>query len=300
MKTIKVKSYFIQVLLIAIASMVVTLGVIFSAKSLVFTTANWGYLSHGELKEALVLGIVPVLNLSLFLGFVFTYLNFEFYGLKVSFYNTLSVCLVVLLSSVLLKLFIEYGLNVAESEMDQIIATFLTVKDEIIIITILAIAIGYTLSLLIASVLKKITRNYFMFFRYPIAAIIGFAFVATLLTYIHNKNVMDYSLFSVQAATPAAQFLILIVGSLVPLYALRIILSFFRGRPEKPLTKSTDEASSEADNDDENLFKAATPDDLLPPPQENQEKEMPAPEEKLEITVSQKIDVADIEKVAND
>jgi hypothetical protein len=300
MKTIKAKSYFIQVLLIAIASMIVTFGVILSAKSLVFTTANWGYLSHGELKETLVLGVIPVLNLSLFLGFIFIYLNFEFYGLKVSFYNTLSVCLVVLLSSVILKLFIEYGLNVAESEMDQIIATFLTVRDEIVIITIVAIAIGYTLSLLVASALKKLTRNYFMFFRYPIAAIMGFAFVATLLTYIHNKNVMDYSLFSVQAATPAAQFLILIVGSLIPLYALRIILSFFRGRPEKSIAKNAEDVSTENEDDDENLFKAATPDDLLPPPQESKNTETPQPEEKQEITVSQKIDAAELEKVAND
>ncbi len=295
MKPIKARTFFVQNLLIALSICFAIFGLILSSKSLIFSDAAWGYLSQGDVKHPIILGIIPVLSLATFLSYLFIYLNFEFYGIKSAIYSTVSLCAIMALGFILLKIFPSYTLSPLKNPNDEVILQFLTIPDKIIIATISAIAAGFTVAFIVAASMKKLTRNYFMFFRFPIASLAGFILIAIIHTYFEHLTLLAPHALFIQIATPVGQYLGLIILSLIPLYVFRLLLGIFRGwsdKEDKSLTQTKSSPKKEP-----GMFKGADPEEVLPPPPEKTEEEPPKEANDnipKEPTVSEKINIADI------
>src|SRR3989339_1993593 len=173
MKPINPPTYFVQHLLYALAMCLATLGIILGTKMLTFFPATWGYLSQGNLSEPIILGIIPTFNAALFLCYLCLYLNFEFYGFKTAFYGTLSVGSLIVVLFFIFKFYPDYGLNASENTGDQTIKDLISMSEFKAVKMLLSVGSSFFVSFVFAAAIKKLTRNYFMFLRFPLASICG-------------------------------------------------------------------------------------------------------------------------------
>lgn len=230
MKPIAIKIYLVQIFLIVLASSFAFLSIGVPEYDIAFWSASWGSIVHGEIKISLLLGVIPFSNLSLYLCFIFLYLLFEFYGLKTAVYTSLAVGLVLLL-----QFYLFFGLqklnpvgfdhhillsNVPLSNLDQKLMHALAA----------AVSCGFASIFVLAWILKKLTKDYFMFLRFFFSSVIGFCVFAFVKVYL--QKMQDLALISIimETITPALQFAGLSLLSIIPLYILRLILGFFRGQ----------------------------------------------------------------------
>lgn len=244
MKPPKIQSYFVQNLLLVFAGALLCFGILFQQKTIVVTPGTWGFLQDGESKISLMIGTIPLLSLAVFVSFLCTYLLFEFYGLKTAFFATLCLSLTFVVCFSLFDLMKTYSLNLDEN-FDYILHENFSLNKLTIFSHSLATAISFSLGLIIATLIKKLTHVYFMFVRFPAASIICFAAFVTITVYVQNFQTLAPRSIFYLLVTPFAQFVLLSVISLIPLYLLRFVLGIFRGKTiDSELTETTDKAKS--------------------------------------------------------
>lgn len=235
-----------QTWLVVVATVLTLLGFIFAGQDLSLTPAPWGFVQNGDTEYPLMLGVISFTHLGFFLGFLFLYLNFEFYGFRSGFYP------VIALSLTMIGVFFLYGLmnklsaGTPIAYYDRRLFSMFLLDERDMLATVTAYAVGFSVIFSVASALKRLTRNYFMFFRFPIATAIGLALFVALQTLLSREkpfvfNTSDLQvLFIERALTPAVQFAVFIVGAVIPLYLLRLFLGMFRGKAEaEPVAPAT-------------------------------------------------------------
>lgn len=241
MAPIKTQSFFIQNLLTVLATCFVFLGFLFFQERVTFWPNIWGYLEHGGKQIPILLGIVPFFNLSIFLGWLFLYLNFEFYGFKSSFYALLGICL-----SFALIFFLFEGLRLLAMDFPKdpflnatTVLSFFAYPKKQILAHLMALFSGGVIGLIFGDCIRRLTRNYFMFLRFPISSCFGFAVFVAAQIYIQNfetSAIQDMLLLGIE---PAAQFLVGILAAVIPLYFLRLGFGLFKGWAKKEKEKNT-------------------------------------------------------------
>lgn len=269
MKPVISRTFLIQNLFIALAVLFAVIAVVFSAKIITFVPSSFGSVADGDVQIPLYVGIVPLSSLAHFLGFVFVYLMFEFYGFKPAFYTAINQGVAALMCLAVLYLIAHYTLDVQASSSDELLAQFLVYDRKSSVILILSFVAGNGTTIFLASILKRIMRNYFMFIRFPISSAAGFAVTVAISIYLTNLNTLAPRSLLLTAITPAAQYLVMILVTVIPLYLLRLVFGLFRGwskaedtrpPPSKSLFKSSEPLivpESQAE---------VTSDGLLPPP----------------------------------
>lgn len=231
-KPVKVHTYLVQNFLVMLSAALTLLGFVFSSYNVTFWNGSWGVITHGSIEQHLILGVVPLANLGYFFSFTFIYLLFEFYGFKQAFYSAFNLGLLVLGTYGLFLLLKMLPLDNADIDTYREYRDFLTFSLKDIYSIVAAIIGGNIVTFLIAATLKKLTRNYFMFFRYTIASLCGFAAFVAIRIFLVNFNILAPISMLMLAATPMAQFALGVVGMIIPLYILRMILGIFRGKGE--------------------------------------------------------------------
>lgn len=246
MAPIKTQSFFIQNLLTVLATCFVFLGFLFLQEKITFWPNIWGYLEQDAKQIPILLGIVPFFHCSIFLGYLFLYLIFEFYGFKSSFYALLGICL-----SFALIFFLFEGLRLLalDFQKDPFVTTtvlsFLTYPKKLFLSHLAAFLLGGTVGLVSGHGIRFVTRNYFMFLRFPISSCFGFSvFVATQI-YIQNFETSASQDMLLLGIEPAAQFLVGILATVIPLYFLRLGFGLFKGWAKKEKEKNTEKEHHE-------------------------------------------------------
>jgi hypothetical protein len=279
MKPIRIKTYFVHHFLEMLVIALTAIGFVFSAKTLpFFPTVQALIMESGETNLHLAWGTIPMSHAALYLAFLFAYLMFEFYGFKPAFYASVQSALAIGLCQGIFWLISTYALDTQNSRTDLVMSEFIVFDHMFVAGLAGAVIGGFTTTLLVAALIKKLTRNYFMFFRFPIAAVCGFSVFTAVFIYVTKSGALAPESMILEAVSPLSQFMALIVASVIPLYLLRLFLGMFRGlvshgeaEPPKKHEKS--------------LFKVATLNDNVPQP--------PAPppdrEPERENTVSQRI-----------
>lgn len=284
MKPIKTKTFLVQNCLIVFSVMLAILALILSAKSISFFPSIEAVTVDSETNIQIARGMMPLSHILLYLSFIFVYLVFEFYGFKSAFYTTINISIAMALSYGAFLLLNRYILDPDKSHTDQLLSQLLIFRPRAAIALVTAVAAGFSITLILAATIKKITSNYFMFIRFPIASIVGFTAFTGIIIYINNINLLAPESMLLEALPPLSHFLTLIIVSVIPLYILRLILGIFRGRARE------DEFE---DVSGKTLFKGSSnreiphsPQTQIPPKQDI----LPAPEEEepKEDTVSKK------------
>lgn len=230
MKPTPIKIYLVQILLIVLATSFAFLAIGVPEYDVAFWSASWGNITHGQAALPLILGVIPFTNLSLFFCFLFLYLLFEFYGLKLSVYTALAIALVLLLQFYLS--FALQKLNPTSLDNQVLLATvpLSNLKQNTIHALSASVVFGFGSIFMLAWSLKKMTKNYFMFFRFCIASALGFCVFVFINQYLQHQNHLALISIVMASITPSLQFAILSVFAIVPLYLLRLVLGLFRGR----------------------------------------------------------------------
>jgi hypothetical protein len=257
-KPLKNETFLVENLLIGLAVLLALLGFVLSEYNVAFWYGPWGYVTHGEVKQPIILGVVPLANLGYFLSFLFLYLLFEFYGFKHAFYTTLTLGLLILATYGTFEGLKWLHVETADEQEYRELKQFLTYSLKDIYSIVAAIILGHTTTFLLAVSLRRLTHNYFMFFRFTIAATCGFTvFVAVRIYLLYWQTLAPMSML-MMAATPLAQFLTGILLALVPLYILRLVLGIFRGHSKI--------SSDEVRGGKKGVFRTADSDVPPPPP----------------------------------
>lgn len=261
MKPIISRTFLIQNLFIALAVLFSVVAVIFSAKIVTIIPSSFGSVADGEVQIPIYMGIVPLSTLANFLGFVFIYLMFEFYGFKPAFYTAINQGVSSLVCFAVLYLIVTYTMDAQASPYDDILSQFLVYDKKSSSILIMSFVAGNCTTVFLASILKKIMRNYFMFLRFPICSALGFSVTVAISVYLTHLGTLASRSMLLNAITPAAQYLVMIVVTVIPLYLLRLIFGMFRG-----WSKAEDIQPSTS----KSLFKSSEPpvtnSGILPPP----------------------------------
>lgn len=264
MNAVKTKSYLSQYILIILAALLTLIGFLFSEQEIDFWPAAFAYVKHGEINHPVILGVVPLANLAYFAGFVFLYLHFEFYGFKNAVYSVIALCL---------GLAALYGcfeglkvLNYRDPNSLSLInfKSLISFYSLDVISIILSLSSGYITVFFLSSIIRKITVNYFMFIRYFLGGLVGFAvYVVVRLYMINNQNTSVENLV-IYGITPYAQFVVGLAGSIVPLYIFRLIFGIFAGPQEK---KAKKEKKEKAKKKSESVFRSQSDEDTIDPVQ---------------------------------
>lgn len=282
MKPIKTKSFLVQIGLIVFAVMLGVLGFVLSAKSIPFFPSVQATLVNEETTIRVAQGIMPLSHAFLFLSFLLIWLVFEFYGFKPAFYTSLNLAGAILGCYGLFILLKRFLLDPQRSVLDDALAQVLPLNPRLVLSLVAGVLVGFSLALMLGALIKKLTRNYFMFIRFPIAAAVGLGTLAGISIYVMNLNILSPASMLLDAVAPASHFLALIIASVIPLYVLRLFLGIFRGRV-------CDDENE--DLSDKSLFKGADQvGQPAPPPAPARKSLPPTPqEEPEENTVSKKI-----------
>lgn len=269
LKPLKNETFLVENLLIGLAVALALLGFVLSEYNVAFWYGPWGYVTHGEIKQPVILGVVPLANLGYFLSFLFLYLLFEFYGFKHAFYTTLTLGLLILATYGTFEGLKLLHVETADEQEYRELKQFLTYSLKDIYSLVAAIILGHTTTLIIAAFLRKLTSNYFMFFRFVLAAVCGFAiFVAVRIYLLYWQTLAPMSML-MMAVTPLAQFLTGIVAAVIPLYVLRLVFGIFRGRVKR--------GAMEDRSQKKGMFQTVDADVSPPPPPVQRVQQEPTP-----------------------
>jgi len=256
MKAIKARTFFVQNILITISILFAVLGFILMAKSIPFFPSIEAISANGETKINITQSFMSLSHLGLYFSFVFIYLMFEFYGFKPAFYTSINIAISILICYGLIYLLQNFTLNAETSELDLLYSQVFLYHLRDTIALSLAILLSFCISIFLATVLKMIMRNYFMFIRFPIVAAICFAIFTWIHIYISQFDSLAMISMIQNSVTPYSQFLALILASIIPLYIFRLILGLFRG-----WASDVDEFAT-----DKNLFKGKEAQEIPPAP----------------------------------
>lgn len=251
MQVVKSRIYVMQVVLLVFATALTLIGFLFPHQDVTLWPSVWGYVAQGQDKYPIVLGVIAFNQLAYFIGFLFLYLSFEFYGFKNGFYGALALSLMMAACYFLFGFLHEMSADPRTAVIDRRILMFFNLTRREFVAGLVSFLSAYTLIFALAAFIKKITRDYFMFLRYTIAALIGFAVYVAAQVFFNNAGSASLEDMLVIAITPAAQFSALVIASVVPLYLMRLFLGIFRGRAPVETapasgTSGTDEEKSES------------------------------------------------------
>lgn len=256
MQIVKSRIYVLQVLLLVLASALTLVGFLFPHQDVTIWPSVWGYLNQGQNQYPIVLGVINLTQLAYFLGFLFLYLSFEFYGFKNGFYAVLALSLTMTVCYFAFGLLSQLNASSRTAVVDRRLLMFFTLTRREFVSGLIAYLCGFTLIFALASLIKKLTHDYFMFLRYVIAALVGFSAYVALGVYLMNAGEASLEDMLVVAATPAAQFALLVVASVVPLYLMRLFLGIFRGRSPVESAAAPAGVPAEAKSDSPGWFAA--------------------------------------------
>ncbi|MBF0103763.1 MAG: hypothetical protein HQM16_00420 [Deltaproteobacteria bacterium] len=236
MKPIPTKIFLVQYLLFAVAITIAVLGLVLSAKQIPFYPSVEATTTDGEPHITVITGLMPLSHMALFISFICLYLVFEFYGFKSAFYASLNTAGMVLLSFFLLMMFKKHSLDPETSQFDTLLDQLINYRLTSAVALSAAIASGFTSIFVLAFGIKKLTRNYLMFIRFPVASIIGFGVFCAVDIFISQFNTSAYVSMILDGITPFSRFTALVMFSVIPLYILRLVLGLFRGMTQKATT----------------------------------------------------------------
>lgn len=256
MAPIKAQSFLVHNLLVVLATSFVFLGFIFLQEKITFWPNIWGYLEQDEKQIPILLGIVPFFHCSIFLGYLFLYLIFEFYGCKSSFYALLGICL----NCALVFFFFE-GLRLLalhfqkDPFINTTVLSFFAYPKRLFLSHLAAFLLGETVGLVFGHGIRFVTRNYFMFLRFPISSCFGFTVFVAAQIYIQNFETLSIQDMLVFGIEPAAQFFVGILAAVIPLYFLRLGFGLFKGWAKKEknikIKNASDPEKTERHNEEE-------------------------------------------------
>ncbi len=280
MKPIKSRTFLVQQFLIVLATTLAVMGLVLAIKTVPFFIGlNASQLETGEIHLELGSGMIGLNYLALYVSYICLYLVFEFYSFKPAFYATLNIGGALFLCYALATFILNNTLDVENSHNDALLFDMLNFDYQKTIAITLAVLTGFSLSFFVAAGIKYVTRNYFMFIRFPIASVVGLTTFVAVDIYIGKMGELATQSMLMAAITPLSQYLALILASVIPLYILRLILGIFRGRvieDKEPSSTTTNKS----------MFKASEP---AIPQVATPAVTPPAVEDEKETTVSQKI-----------
>lgn len=252
MRIVKSRIYVMQVVLLVFATALTLIGFLFPHQDVTLWPSIWGYVAQGQEQYPIVLGVVSFTQLFYFIGFLFLYLSFEFYGFKNGFYGTLALSLMMTACYFLFGFLHNMSGDPRTAVIDRRILMFFDMTRREFVAGLVSFLGAYTLIFALATLIKKLTRDYFMFLRYTIAALAGFAAYVAAQVFLNNAGSASFEDMLVTAVTPAAQFAILVTASVIPLYLMRLVLGLFRGTsPVEPTAQSTPGGSKSVDENSE-------------------------------------------------
>lgn len=229
MKVLNTRVYLLQILLLCLACGLAFWGLVFFEQEITFWPNNWGYIEHNQSQFPVVLGVVSFVNFAFFLSYLALYLVFEFYGFRSSFYGLMGTVATLSLSYFAFVGLRWLNMNEGIDFFPKSVLAFLDHKRFQICLTLLSFAIGGFISLALAAIIRKITAGYFMFLRYPIASSLGLSCFALAVTFLTSTEIPSWEDRLLQGATPAAQFIVAVVATLIPLYLIRMLCGIFKG-----------------------------------------------------------------------
>lgn len=257
MKPLPVKTYLVRAVLASLASVFLLIGYLLSAKSIPFFPTMRALTVEQDITLEVALGTISLAMIGVYLSFICSYLQFEFYGFKAGFYNALSSVIGIPLMYGILDLLHRHALDPMSSRTDELISELFAFRLSTTVSFVLACLTGFIVTLMFAGLIKKIMRNYFMFVRFPIASILGFGGFVAVHMYLNNFRTLAIESMPLEALPLASQFLAMIIVSVIPLYLLRLVFGMFRGW--------SGDDNSEKDKHDKNaVFKAKPADVALP------------------------------------
>lgn len=275
MKPIKHSTYLVKILFTFIAATFILFSYLLSAKTIPFyPSLNLTTLENGEQLFEILTGTIPISHVGLFLGFLFLYLNMEFYGLKTALYSTLGAVATLFMSFGLLTLLFDMGLDEEASRIDYLISELFRPNLKETISFSASLGIGFVTTFVLATFFKKITRDYFMFLRFPLASLIGFFALTFVGVFISMQGQLAPMSMLYETIPWYSHFVAMILVSVIPLYIIRIFFGFFRGRPAKLKTpqavfKPAEDAplpldeTKESENDSEESIQDTTDPKIL-------------------------------------
>ena len=178
------------------------------------------------------------------------------------------------------------AIDAESSHLDQILTELITYTPKTVLSLTAATAAGFITTFILAAGIKKLTHNYFMFIRFPIAAFIGFGVFTAIYTFVTELNEAAYESMVLDGITPLSHFLALILAAVVPLYILRLFMGLFRGWARDDESETTKAKS---------MFKGAEPEEEIMAEEKPSLHPTPQPaapiidEDEKEDTWSQKI-----------
>lgn len=293
MKPIRTKTFLVKQILFALSIMLVLFSYLMLIQEMPFFPTIKLMPVDGEYHLEIGKGLITVSYVASFLAFMASYLIFEFYGFKSALYSVLGCGLAVLLFHGCSELVQQYLLDPENSRMDSIMTEVLHRPLDMVVGYTGGLVAGWTLTLMVAAIIKVITRNYFMVIRYPIAACLGMAAFLAINTYVTGFQVMALQSMPYVAAPTASQLLAMVIGSVIPLYLLRLLFGLFRGR------QRDDETDHEPKNKSKGLFKG-TKDEPLPAANDTPEPIVEDDEEEEITSPNSKINDPFAKKAKND
>jgi len=257
MKPIKSRTFLVQNSLIVLSVMLAVLGFLLAAKSIpFFPSVQANYNELGDTTIQITQGTMPLSFLALYLSFLCIYLIFEFYGFKPAFYTSINISIVIALCYGISIVLHRFVLDPENSQTDLMLSQVFVIKPRVVLSLFSGVLLGFTTAFVLAAIIKKITRNYFMFIRFPLAASAGFFIFTAVVIYVTNLNLLAPESMMLEALPPLSHFLAMIIASVIPLYLLRLFLGIFRGR-----LRDDDEHDK-----DHSLFKGSQPKEIPPAP----------------------------------
>lgn len=231
-KPIKTKTHLVKILLTTLAVAIMQLGFLLSAKSLpFFPTVDLHVLAGtSELQVSVIQGMIPMSNAAAFLAFILIYLHFEFYGFKSGFYSAINTAFCLAATFGILRLLNMYTMDATNSHTDALITELFAFPTRSVLAFDLAVLAGFSTALILAGLIKTLTRNYLMILRFPIGALVGFGVFTAIKIYLAKFDELAPISMLYEAASPFSQFFALILASVIPLYFIRFFLGLFRGR----------------------------------------------------------------------
>jgi hypothetical protein len=270
-RIVKNRSYVVGQFLLLLAFAFALVALPFRDEFLLIWPNVWGYLEHGDVSVPVVLGRIPFGLALNFLGMIFFYLYFEFYGFKSAWKAVIGM----LLSLTLLFFgFTELGrlqsLGILRLESTTEISWFGLDIRNFLALT-LSLGAYWMVLITLASTLKKLTKNYFMFFRFFIAHTVAACLYISIGMYLQNFDKLAPESMALESLPYVAQLVLGSIGVLVPLYLIRLVLAPWKGSYQKPEKKKA-----------KSLFKA-------PPPQAQESNLIDRDEEYTDHAVELKV-----------
>lgn len=229
MKTLPNHIHLLQILLVCFASGIALLGLFFFGQDVTFWPNLWGYIEHGTTQLPVILGVVSFTHVAFFLAYFALYLAFEFYGFKTGFYGILGCTVVMGLSYFLFAIVAWWQAHEGLTFLPKSILAVLDHDHVQVCLTLLSFTLGGITAFSLAGLIRKITQGYFMFLRYPLASIVGLGLFSMLQAFLAGGNIITLEDRLLYGITPAIQFAMAVLATLIPLYFARLFLGIFKG-----------------------------------------------------------------------